>query len=217
MRGALARIVAAAIVVASLDSWSPAAFGQAVPRPRPPVAEVAPAKIDHGTVYLFRGLMNVFSLGMNTLAKQLNARGVATTVTNHSHGSRLANQLAKRYRTDKSVLPIIIIGHSLGANRALEVSAQLGESGIPVRLVVLFDATVSIPVPLNVREVLNLHKPSRFGVAVKGAPGYTGTIDNQDVSAIPGVGHISIDKAEELHAVVVAKVLSVLAEPQSRR
>lgn len=218
MRQVLARVVAAVIVVLSLDVWSPAAVGQVVvPRPRPPVAQVAPAKIDYGTVYLFRGLMNVFSLGMNTLAKDLNEHGIATKVTNHSHGNRLADDLAKRYATDKSVLPIVIIGHSLGANRALQVSTRLGEKGIPVRLVVLFDATIDIPVPLNVKEVLNLHKPSRFGLAVDGAPGYAGTIENTDVSDIDGVGHISIDKSKKLHAIVVEKVLSVFAESRSAR
>ena len=103
------------------------------------------------------------------------------------------------------------------ANEALQASARLGKKGIPVRLVVLFDATVDIPVPLNVQEVLNLHKPSRFGLAVEGAPGYTGTIENTDVSDIDGIGHISIDKSKKLHAIVVAKVLSVFAESQSAR
>jgi pimeloyl-ACP methyl ester carboxylesterase len=121
------------------------------------------------------------------------------------------------YKTDASVPPIIIIGHSLGANVALTMSARLAEKDVPVRLVVLFDATVPHRVPPNVEEVLNLHKPSSVGVAVAGAPGFKGIIDNQDVSNLPGIGHISIDKSKKLHAEVIDKVLSVLAEKPRRR
>jgi len=35
-------------------------------------------------VYLLRGLMNIFSLGMDTLSEQLNRRGVYATV--HGYG-----------------------------------------------------------------------------------------------------------------------------------
>lgn len=214
----LTRLAAVAIVAFTPSVLSAeAAASQVIPRPRPNVAVRSVAEIDHGTVYLFRGLANIFSLGMNTLADELNERGVATLVRNHSHALRLADQLAKKYKTDPSVPPIIIIGHSLGANAALTMSARLAEKDVPVRLVVLFDATVPHRVPPNVEEVLNLHKPSRVGVAVAGAPGFKGTIDNKDVSDIPGVGHISIDKSKKLHAEVVEKVLGVIAEKRLRK
>ena len=126
---------------------------------------------------------------------------------------------SKTYQTDKSILPIIIIGHSLGGNRALSMSAQMAKNNVPVRLVVLFDATVSWPVPLNVEEVLNLHKPGGpcsgatcAGAVVVGVPGYRGVIDNKDVSDILGGGHINIDKSKVLHGEVIEKVLSLLAE-----
>lgn len=218
MRSGLARLaIAAVVVLAPLVLSGQAAHAQVIPRPRPEISNRSAAKIDHGTVYLFRGLANIFSLGMNTLAEELNERGVVTTVKNHSHALRLADELAKKYKTDASVPPIIIIGHSLGANVALTMSARLAEKDVPVRLVVLFDATVPHRVPPNVQEVLNLHKPSSVGVAVAGAPGFKGIIDNQDVSDIPGVGHISIDKSKKLHAEVIEKVMSVLAEKPRRR
>ncbi len=194
----------------------PAAFGQAVPKPRPVATAAQAVKADHGTVYLLRGLADVFSLGMNTLADRLRAKGVRATVTNHSQDARVTEEIAKAYeRNSAKALPIIIIGHSLGANKALTIASRLGKKGIPVRLVVLFDATAKIPVPANVAEVLNLHKPSRFGVSVAGAKGHDGKIDNRDVSAL-GIGHISIDKSKTLHAEVVARVIQVLAEKPAR-
>jgi hypothetical protein len=95
------------------------------------------------------------------------------------------------------------------------MAARLAEKKIPVRLIVIFDATRAPPVPLNVQEVLNLYKAKSVGVVVAGAPGYAGVIDNKDVSDIPGVGHISIDKSKQLHAEVIKKVLAVLSEDQA--
>jgi hypothetical protein len=234
MRVGLTRLVAlTAIVVATLGASGQTVFGQAIPKPRPAITETTPpkatapkpapavtetkaAEIDHGSVYLLRGLANIFSLGMNTLAKELEERGVDAVVTNHSHGFEIVDKLAKRYETDKSILPIILIGHSLGGNKTLTMAARLAEKNIPVRLVVIFDATVAVPVPLNVEEVLNLVKPKSVGVLVAGVPGYSGVIKNQEVSG-PGIGHISIDKSKKLHDEVIEKVLAVLSEEPAKK
>jgi hypothetical protein len=228
MRAVPVRLVALAAVAFALFAVPDTGFGQVIPKPRPAITEskadgkAGPkvekaGKFDHGSVYLLRGLANIFSLGMNTLAKELEARGVDTVVTNHSRGFDIVDKLAKQYETDKSILPIVIIGHSLGGNKTLTMAARLAERKIPVRLIVIFDATRAPPVPLNVQEVLNLYKPKSVGVVVAGAPGYAGVIANKDVSDIPGVGHISIDKSKQLHAEVIEKVLAVLSEDQAPR
>ena len=49
-------------------------------------------------VYLLRGLMNIFSLGMDTLATELDRRGVYTTVDNHADWESLADGAAARYK-----------------------------------------------------------------------------------------------------------------------
>jgi hypothetical protein len=222
------KLVALAAVAFALSFAPEAGFGQSsppvIPKPRPAITESKPdskpqkttkaetvAKADHGSVYLLRGLANIFSLGMNTLGEELEKRGVDTVVTNHSHGLTIVDKLAKQYETDKSVLPIILIGHSLGGNKTLSMAEKLAEKNIPVRLVVIFDATRAPPVPLNVQEVLNLVKPGSVGVKVAGVPGYAGVIENQEVSG-PGIGHISIDKSKQLHAEVIEKILAVLSE-----
>ncbi len=228
MRAMPVKLVALAAVAFALSLAPEAGFGQSsppvIPKPRPAITETKAdskpqkatkagtvAKIDHGSVYLLRGLANIFSLGMNTLGEELEKRGVDTVVTNHSHGLTIVDKLAKQYETDKSILPIILIGHSLGGNKTLAMAEKLAEKNIPVRLVVIFDATRAPPVPLNVKEVLNLVKPGSVGVKVAGVPGYAGVIENQEVSG-PGIGHISIDKSKELHAEVIEKVLAVLSE-----
>ena len=93
-------------------------------------------------VYLLRGLMNIFSLGMDSLAEELSKRGVYATVSNHSEWQSLADQAASNYKAGKED-PIILIGHSLGADAVMEMAAYLNRKGIPVALVVPFDGTGS--------------------------------------------------------------------------
>src|ERR1700677_741849 len=105
-------------------------------------------------VYLFRGLADVYSLGMNTLADELNARGVYATAHSHTDWKPIADKAAADYKAGKEA-PIILIGHSLGADAVMEMADYLGDKGVPVALVVPFDGTQSFPASGNVARVLN--------------------------------------------------------------
>ena len=100
-------------------------------------------------VYLLRGLMNIFSLGMDTLSEELNRRGVYATVHNHTEWQSLADQAAAKYKAGTEG-PIVLIGHSLGADAVMEMADYLGRKGIPVALVVPFDGTQSLSASANV-------------------------------------------------------------------
>jgi hypothetical protein len=52
-------------------------------------------------VYLFRGLADVFSLGMNTLTDELNSRGVAATVHSHTDWKSIADKAAENYKAGR--------------------------------------------------------------------------------------------------------------------
>jgi hypothetical protein len=158
-------------------------------------------------VYLLRGLMNVFSLGMDTLADELNARGVYATVDNHTSWQGLADRAAARYKAGTEG-PIIIIGHSLGADAVMEMSAYLGAKGVPVALAVPFDGTQSLAASGNILRVLNLTQRS-YAYMRKG-PNFKGTLVNFDVSSDPSIDHLNIDKSPRLHAKVIAEVLAVV-------
>ncbi len=101
-------------------------------------------------VYLLRGLLSIFSLGMDTLAEELKRRGVDATVDNYSEWQTLADQTAADYKAGKEA-PIILIGHSLGADAVMEMAAYLGRKGVPVALVVPFDCTKSFAASDNGR------------------------------------------------------------------
>ena len=158
----------------------------------------------HPHVYLMRGLMNIFSLGMDTLAEELNRRGVYATVDNHADWESLADQAAARYKAGTEG-PIIIIGHSLGADAAMEMAAYLGRRGVPVALVVPFDGTDGYAASSNVGRVLNL---SQHYWMSRG-PGFHGSLVNVDLRGDPNIDHLNIDKSPRLHARVIAEVLSI--------
>jgi hypothetical protein len=158
-------------------------------------------------VYLLRGLMNIFSLGMDTLSEQLNRRGVYATVHGYGEWQSLADRAAVDFKAGKEG-PIILIGHSLGADAVMEMAAYLGRKGIPVALVVPFDGTQSFAASDNVARVLNLTQ--RDYAYMRRGPGFHGTLANVDVSSDPSIDHINIDKSPRLHARVVSEVLAIV-------
>ena len=156
-------------------------------------------------VYLLRGLLNIFSLGMDTLAGELNRRGVYSTVDNHADWQSLADQAAASYKAGKEG-PIILIGHSLGADAVMEMAAYLGRRGVPVALVVPFDGTASYAASSNVARVLNL---TQHYYMARG-PGFHGSLINVDLRSDPNIDHLNIDKSPRLHARVIGEVLSIV-------
>ncbi len=158
-------------------------------------------------VYLLRGLMNIFSLGMDSLAEELRKRGVYATVSNHSEWQSLADRAASNYKAGKED-PIILIGHSLGADAVMEMAAYLNRKGIPVALVVPFDGTGSFLTPANVGRLVNLTQ--RKYAYMRPGPGFHGSLANVDVSGDPNIDHINIDKSLRLHTRAISEVLAVL-------
>jgi len=159
----------------------------------------------HAHVYLLRGLMNIFSLGMDTLCDQLNKRGVYATVDNHADWQGLADQAAANYKAGKEG-PIILIGHSLGADAVMEMAAYLGRKGIPVALVVPFDGTAAYAASANVARVLNLTQH----YYMSRGPGFHGSLINVDLRSDPNIDHLNIDKSPRLHARVISEVLAIV-------
>src|SRR5687768_4452540 len=130
-----------------------------------------------GHVYALRGLINVFSYGMDSMVERCRARGVGASAHGHGEFPTLAADAAKRAKSGKG--PIVIIGHSLGADAAVYMANEMKKLGAPVALLVLFGPTMDLAVPSNVRQVVNYYQATSAwrGRAVKGA-GFSGSIAN---------------------------------------
>lgn len=163
-------------------------------------------------VYLLRGLFNVFSLGMDTIADQLTKRGIHATVNNYSDWQSLADAAVVAYKSGREG-PIILIGHSLGADAVMEMADYLGQKGVPVALAVPIDGTASFATPRNVGRLFNVTQRSYAHMAR--GPGFHGSLVNLDVSSDPSITHTNIDKSPRLQAQVISQVLAVAG--RSRR
>ena len=175
----------------------------------------AAAKPARGTIVLMRGLANVFSLGLDDLNDQLHARGVTNSVvTSYAGWSDIANHIVAAYHQNSNTAPIILMGHSFGADATLEIAGALAAKGVPVSLIVNFDAVTETEVPRNVAHVINFYESKDNGLALKPAPGFKGRLDNIDVVKVdPSIGHLNIEKSPRLHALAIAAVLRLLHRP----
>jgi hypothetical protein len=157
-------------------------------------------------VYLLRGAMNIWSLGLDDLADEIRQHGIQATVGNHLDASDMAAEALAGYR--KGVRHIILIGHSWGANAAVDVAADLSKAKVPVDLIVLFDPSAGrAVVPRNVRKVVNFYIPTGLGYAAVGAKGQVQNIDEENN---PDVGHLNIEKNKKLHAQTIRLILAAI-------
>jgi hypothetical protein len=174
-------------------------------------AAIAPAKAakelheaaPRAHVYLMRGLMNIFSLGMDQLAAAIAGHGIDASVNNHAEADAVISRIAANYRADHG--PIILIGHSLGADAVMLMAQSLDRMGIPVALVVPFDGTASYSAPKNVACVLNLTQ--REFAYMRAGAGFHGKLSNVDLRGKAGIDHFTIDKSPQLQAQALKAVL----------
>ncbi len=163
-----------------------------------------------GEVYLLRGLANVFSRGMDTLGAKMVRRGLDARVYNHAAWRDLADNILLRAKKKKVSYPIVVMGHSLGANASVMMAKYLGDRGVRVDYVVAFDPTISTAVGKNVRRVINFYIPndSRSNT-IKREAGFKGTLKNINVSNRSGVSHMNIEKNPKFQRDVLERTYSL--------
>jgi hypothetical protein len=196
----------------------PAAAQPAQPIPNQPAAPVHSAAVTSTTasadtgrpyVYLLRGLLNVFSLGMDDLAAKLQRRGIAAGVYEYGQWESLCQDAAARWRSSRA--QIVIVGHSLGGDSVIYMANRLGQMGIPVALVVAFDPVHPIPLTGGTTaRFVNLYQSNNgWGAAVPRGAGFHGELSNVDLRARTDISHTSIDKSARLHEIVIGRVLGL--------
>ena len=102
--------------------------------------------------------------------------------------------------------PIIIIGHSLGADAAIFMAEKMKAAGTPVALVVTFGPTINLVAPSNVSQVINYYTGNTL---VTRGPGFKGTISNVNLNAAPDINHMNIEKIARLQASVISKIQTI--------
>jgi len=156
----------------------------------------------------------IFSRGMDRLTEKIERAGITANVYEFTVCDLVAGAAIETYRQDPA--PIILIGHSMGGRCALQFSEKLRDEGIPVSLVVSVDpAHLSPSVPLNVERFINifLSKDVLGGGDIKPTQGFKGHYASYDLAQHDEVSHISIDKMDQIHQQLVAKIVQLSATP----
>jgi hypothetical protein len=173
-------------------------------------ATTAPATGAH--VYLLRGVLNIFSLGLDDIAAKLERQGIPVTVANFVSWSSLADDAAAEYRSGK-VRTIILVGHSSGATALPDMVAKLGQLGVPVKLAIGLDSVFRTKLAGNAERYINFYVASGAGEPVTRTRDFRGTLENVDVQAVPGVGHLSIDKNQIMQQKVINAIDAAVRHP----
>jgi hypothetical protein len=174
-------------------------------------AEAAvPAQTGTGAhVYLLRGVLNIFSLGLDEIAAKLEAQGIPVTVVNYLSWSSLADEAAAEYRSGR-VRTIILVGHSSGATVLPDMVARLDQLGAPVKLAIGLDSVFRTSLSGRVGKYINFYIANGNGEPVAPTRQLRGALENVNVQDVPGVGHVTIDKNEVIQRKVIAAIDSVV-------
>jgi hypothetical protein len=178
--------------------------------PRPvmaaPMAQSSAAATTH--VYLLRGVLNIFSLGLDTIGARLEAQGIPVTVANFVSWSSLADEAAAAYRAGR-LKTVILVGHSSGATALPDMIAKLNQLGVPVKLAIGLDSVFKTRLSTGAERYINLYIGDGPGEPVRAAAGLRGKLDNVDVRGT-GAGHVTIDKNEYIQRRVIAEIDAVI-------
>ncbi len=171
----------------------------------------APANLNtDAQIYLLRGLANVFSRGMDEMAEKLRRQGFSPIVINHRGWQVAAERIEQNYRNGRTA-PIILIGHSLGANSAARIAQRLQRANIPVAYLATFDPTHAVKVPGNVRYFVNFYQNNGLGRRASFAPSRHKEKVNLNLTSSPGLHHRNIDQSRRLQDIVIARIREVTA------
>ena len=149
-------------------------------------------------VYLLRGVLNVFSMGMDQIAYQLEQRGIATTVTNYLLWSSVADDAAAAYKSGK-VRTIILVGHSSGATALPDMVERLTRLGAPVKLAIGLDSVFQTTLSGKVGRYINFYIGNGAGTRVARGKNLQGELSNVDVGIITWRRRSRNDRQERNH------------------
>ncbi|KTD31273.1 hypothetical protein [Legionella maceachernii] len=175
-------------------------------------------------VFVMRGgLGGVFSTGMNQLQNTLERKyRIRAESTVWYKVDQLSKYIIKNYGTKELPGPIILAGHSLGANEQIKVAKNLAKANIPVDLLITIDAVSPLEVPPNVKHVLNIYKPSFVpmfsGLRVKAMDPTRTKIENINVTTLKkvAVNHFTIDKDEEIQNLMINRSLAAISDADKK-
>ena len=151
------------------------------------------------------------TFGFYFMADKLEKRlGVRTDVRFWGSFWFAANDL-ERIKAANPGAVLVLVGHSMGANRAAETAQILATRGVPVDLVVTLSPGGWPTAAPNVRRFVNLYfEGVPLSSRVARAPGFRGELVNEDLSSDWTMWHAFLDKMPSVQDRVVEEVRRAL-------
>ena len=181
-----------------------------------------------GQAYLFRGFIGVFSTGMNTLGDELNAQGVHATVFQADQWDSVADTIAARYKNNAAAEPVVLVGHSYGADNIVRIAQRLKDKNVKIDLLVTLDPVTPPKVPANVKQVVNLYQsngifdamPWLRGIPLEAETPNSVDLHNENIRTDrkdlleDGLNHFNIEKKQKIHGEVIKVIEAVCVNRQ---
>jgi len=175
-----------------------------------------------GYVYCMRGWLGIFSEGMDALANKIDTKlGIPAVSVADEEWIKLREFIVDQH--NKGLIndgPLVLLGHSYGADDQIRVAKYLQENNITVDLLVLIDPVTPPDVPTNVKRVYCLyysHPLTDWYPAWRGIPATVidakkTLLENTDLRTTKvdfdttNINHPTIDKVEGVHDLCMKEI-----------
>jgi len=159
-------------------------------------------------VYLLRGWFGVFSTGLDTVATELRSKGIKAETVGHLAWKTTVAKIINDHASGRSG-PLVLVGHSQGANNIIDMARLLQRENIPVDLLVTLAPAGQDPIPGNVMRAINYYNSPGWGAPVTTDAGYRGKLTNINLGGDFGITHMAIDKNPRIQAEIERAILAV--------
>jgi hypothetical protein len=159
-------------------------------------------------VILLRGWFGVFSTGLDTIADQLKAHGIEAEVAGHLNWS---NEVAEilRNRSAGRAEPLVLVGHSQGANNVIDMARSLEAYNVTVDLLIALSPFMQNPVPANVAKAIDYYQGPGWGQPLEPGKGFHGKIVNINLADDITITHIGMDKSAKVQAEILREITAL--------
>jgi hypothetical protein len=174
-----------------------------------------------GHVYCILGWLGLWSRGMDVIAQRVDAElGVQATSLANQEWTKLASFVRTEHESRRWSGPLILVGHSIGADDQVRVTKRLNAAHVPVDLLILIDPTDPPTIPPNVQHCVNIFKsqpvvdyvPIFRGVKVRAAEPNRTLVENIDLRTTKvefdtrAINHFNIAKIKGVQDMVLAEI-----------
>ena len=181
----------------------------------------------HGKVIVVRGILTIFSLGLDDLAKKMRSAGYDVEVTMAAQAGNTARRIRDEMISTGDQRPLIIVGHSLGGDLAPKLAKVFAEKGRYVDVLLMLDSTMPTSPPPNVKTCINMYQDNGTpdwarlfrGKSISAQSHKTQMINidirklaNKDKTA--GINHFNIDANPWIHNVIIGALGRMLPQHQ---